>query len=146
MSENRMPVDIKIRTTIKDGKQKERHSMDASGEIMWRGSLLVVRFREPREENEPQTLQTIQLREGVMTVRREGAITMNQRFIEGVKTEGTYRSAYGPMAMETATEHVDYQWNEEQNRGVISLIYILTLQGSTTGTYNMEVTFEEAAQ
>ncbi|PTL38322.1 DUF1934 domain-containing protein [Alkalicoccus saliphilus] len=146
MKENRMPVDISIRTTIRDGKQREKHSMDASGEVLWRGGLMVLRFQEPREEEEARTTQTIQLRDGNLSVRRSGAIAMNQRFVEGIKTEGTYHSVYGPMAMETDTEKVNYEWNEEQGKGIITLVYVLTLQGSVTGTYNMKVTFEEVAQ
>jgi uncharacterized beta-barrel protein YwiB (DUF1934 family) len=41
---------------------------------------------------------------------------------------------------------VNYEWNEEQGKGIITLVYVLTLQGSVTGTYNMKVTFEEVAQ
>lgn len=146
MSENSMPVNIKIRTTIRDGKQRERHSMDASGSLSWRGGLVVLHFQEPREDSEAKTMQTMQLREGRLSVKREGAITMNQRFVEGTKTEGTYRSAYGPMHMITDTKSISYQWNEAKSTGVISLVYVLTLQGAETGRYSMEVTFEEGTQ
>ncbi|SDO61996.1 DUF1934 domain-containing protein [Alkalicoccus daliensis] len=143
MTENSMPVDIKIRTTIRDGKQKERHSMDAFGHLSWRGGLIVLRFQEPREDSEQKTMQTMQLRDGRLSVKRDGAISMNQRFVEGVKTEGTYRSPYGPMHMITDTESIQYTWDDEKKKGIISLIYVLTLQGSKTGTYSMEIVFEE---
>lgn len=146
MTENSMPVEIKIRTTIRDGRQKERHSMDAYGHLSWRGGLVVLRFQEPREESEQKTMQTMRLREGRLSVKREGAITMNQKFVEGVKTEGTYRSPYGPMHMMTDTESINYTWDENKNKGMISLVYVLTLQGSETGTYSMEIVFEEGEQ
>lgn len=138
-----MPVDIKIRTTIREGKQRERHSMDASGRLSWRGSLLVLHFQEPREDSEEKTMQMMQLREGRLSVKRDGAVTMNQRFVEGVETEGTYRSAFGPMSMLTDTKSIEYNWDEKKRRGVISLVYLLTLQGTEAGRYSMEVTFEE---
>ncbi|NJP37344.1 DUF1934 domain-containing protein [Alkalicoccus luteus] len=143
MTQNRMPVDISIRTDIKDGKQRERHTMEASGEVLWRGDMVVLKFREPREENEAGTDQTMQYRDGRLSVRREGDVTMNQRFIEGASTEGTYNSQAGPMHMMTKTKELTCDWDAAAGAGVIRLVYVLTLQGSETGTYTMKVTFEE---
>ncbi|WP_181186154.1 DUF1934 domain-containing protein [Alkalicoccus urumqiensis] len=143
---NKMDVAIRIQTTIRDGKQRERHTMDCEGELMWRGSLLVLRFQEPHEEETDRTHQTMQLRDGRLSVQRKGAVEMNQRFVEGVKTEGTFTSAAGPMLMETDTETVDYTWNEAEQQGRINLVYVLRLAGQQTGTYSMVVTFEEGRQ
>ncbi|QKS72806.1 DUF1934 domain-containing protein [Paenalkalicoccus suaedae] len=139
-----LPITIQVRTTIRDGKRSERHSMDAIGELFVKGEFLMLKFQEPREEQETEsTNQTIQLRDGRMTVQRKGAVTMNQRFVEGTKTEGMYNSIYGPMHMETDTKKVSYNWNEDDQAGDITLTYDLVLSGSQTGRYHMKVTFKE---
>lgn len=133
-----------MKTTIKDGKRKEIHTMEATGELFQRGDLTVLRFSEPKEENQEQTTtQTVRLSRDGMTVQRKGAITMNQRFLPGVKTEGMYHSAFGPMSMLTDTSKVDYNWDQETLEGYIVLQYDLELHGSDTGNYDMYVKIKE---
>ncbi|MCR6108266.1 DUF1934 domain-containing protein [Salipaludibacillus agaradhaerens] len=135
---------ITIHTTVKDGKRKEVHKMEASGRLFQRGHILVLRFTEPREEGQERTTdQTIKLSDGQMLVQRKGAITMNQRFIPGTETEGTYHSLYGPLAMRTSTSEVTYEWDEIAGEGDIHLRYGLVMQGASTGSYHMHVEFKE---
>jgi uncharacterized beta-barrel protein YwiB (DUF1934 family) len=135
---------ITIHTTVKDGKRKEVHKMEASGRLFQRGHILVLRFTEPREEGQERTTdQTIKLSDGQMLVQRKGAITMNQRFIPGTETEGTYHSLYGPLAMRTSTSEVTYDWDEIAGEGDIHLRYGLVMQGASTGSYHMHVEIKE---
>ncbi|MCE7792427.1 DUF1934 domain-containing protein [Salipaludibacillus sp. CUR1] len=144
MSSSGLPVTIHMRTTIKDGRRKEVHSMEASGELFHRGGMTVIRFSEPKEENDTQsTIQTVKLHRGQMSVQRKGAITMNQRFIPGRETEGMYHSPYGPMDMRTDTSEVDYEWDSQALEGFIDLRYALVMQGSKTGNYHMHVKIKE---
>lgn len=140
MSLNGRAVNIEMKTTIKDGKRKEIHTMEATGELLQRGKLTVLRFSEPKDEDQEQTTtQTVRLSLDGMTVQRKGAITMNQRFLPGVTTEGMYHSAFGPMSMRTDTTKVDYNWDQDTLEGYIVLKYNLELNGSDTGNYDMYV-------
>ncbi|WP_416147810.1 DUF1934 domain-containing protein [Salipaludibacillus sp. HK11] len=144
MSSSGLAVNIEMKTTIKDGKRKEVHTMEATGELFQRGQLTVLRFSEPKEEGEEQaTTQIVRLSRDGMTVQRKGAITMNQRFLPGVETEGMYNSAFGPMSMLTNTKKVNYDWDQDTRKGYIALQYHLVLQGSDTGNYDMYVKFKE---
>ncbi|WP_280770474.1 DUF1934 domain-containing protein [Salipaludibacillus daqingensis] len=144
MSSSGLAVTIEMKTTIKDGKRKEVHTMEATGELFQRGQLTVLRFSEPKEEGQEQsTTQTVRLTDEGMTVQRKGAITMNQRFIPGVETEGMYHSAFGPMSMRTDTSKIDYDWDQDAQEGFIVLQYALELQGSDTGNYDMYVKIKE---
>lgn len=144
MSSSGLPVSIQMNTTIRDGERKEIHTMDAEGNVFQRGDMIVLRFSEPREEHDKTgTMQTVKLYQGRMTVQRKGTVTMNQRFIPGVETEGMYHSPYGPMEMRTDTSVVDYQWDDEAMEGFIDLRYILVMQGSETGHYHMHVKIKE---
>jgi len=144
MSSTGLAVNIEMKTTIKDGKRKEIHTMEATGELFQRGKLIVLRFLEPKEESQEQTTtQTVRLSPDGMTVQRKGAITMNQRFVPGVATEGMYHSAFGPMSMITDTTKVDYNWDQGGLEGYIELKYKLELQGSDTGQYDMHVKIKE---
>ncbi|PYZ91590.1 hypothetical protein CR194_18315 [Salipaludibacillus keqinensis] len=144
MSSSGLPVSVQMKTTIKDGKRKEIHTMEATGNLYQRGELTVLRFSEPKEENdEASTTQTVKLNRGEMSVQRKGAITMNQRFVPGIETEGMYHSQFGPMSMLTDTSEVNYNWDKEAREGWIALRYTLVLQGSQTGNYDMYVKIKE---
>lgn len=143
MSSNGIDVAIMIQTTIRDAGEKEIHRMAAKGLLFQRGQQTVLRFQEPKEENEKQTTQTVKLNGGEMSVLRKGAVSMNQRFIPGSETEGVYHSAYGPMSMRTDTKDLDYGFDKQTMEGFIELRYKLVMQGTQTGDYHMHVSIKE---
>ncbi|RKL67961.1 hypothetical protein CR203_05505 [Salipaludibacillus neizhouensis] len=144
MSSNGVNVTVNVKTTIRDGKAKEVHQMAAEGQLFQRGQQTVLRFNEPKEEEkDKQTVQTVKLHKGEMSVLRKGGISMNQRFIPGQKTEGIYHSPFGPMSMSTDTKEFDYHWDEQELEGYIDLRYKLIMQSSNTGNYHMHVSIKE---
>ncbi|PYZ96128.1 hypothetical protein CR205_17325 [Alteribacter lacisalsi] len=139
-----LPVHIHMKTEVRDQGQKDTNALQASGRLISKGDITYLRFEEPRQEGiEEATMQTVKIQQGEMMVIRKGAVNMNQRFVTGVVTEGTYQSPYGPMRMLTDTKHVRFLWDETANQGEIRLTYTLTLQGQTAGEYDMRVTVKE---
>ncbi|TMW72126.1 DUF1934 domain-containing protein [Alteribacter natronophilus] len=141
-----LPVQINMTTEVRDQGQKDTNTMEAAGRLIAKGDTTYLRFEEPQQEGLEPTNQTVKIQQGEMTVIRKGAVNMNQRFITGVKTEGTYQSPYGPMRMLTDTKNVRFLWDETENKGEIRLTYSLILQGQSAGEYDMRVTVKEEPQ
>ncbi|RNA67858.1 DUF1934 domain-containing protein [Alteribacter keqinensis] len=136
-------VHIHMKTQINDQGRKETNTVKATGRLMSKGQVTYLRFEEPAEEGIDKTMQTVKVQQGEMSVIRKGAVNMNQRFVTGVETEGTYHSPYGPMRMLTDTKNVRFLWDESASKGEIQLSYALTLQGEFAGDYEMRVTLKE---
>ncbi|ADI00686.1 Domain of unknown function DUF1934 [[Bacillus] selenitireducens MLS10] len=144
MTHKGQAVHVRIHTLITDGDRQESHTMEAGGRLLQGSGLLVIRFTEPKEAGERPTTQQIKCTESEMTVRRQGQVTMNQRFSEGVTTEGVYETPELRMPMETTTTRLSQEWDDVSGRGEIALSYDLVLQGEKTGRYDMTITLKEA--
>ena len=144
MAEKGQAVHVRLHTQITDGERRETHTMEAGGRLLRGAGLFVIRFTEPQASGERPTTQQIKCTESEMTVRRQGQITMNQRFSEGMTTEGVYETAELRMPMETTTTHFSHEWDETSGSGEITLRYDLVLQGEETGHYEMTITLKEA--
>ncbi|MDG5787371.1 DUF1934 domain-containing protein [Evansella sp. AB-P1] len=138
------PIQIKMKTTIRDGSQKDTTELNAKGHIFHKGSAMFLRFQEPLQEGQNKTtMQTMKIQKNELIVLRKGAVTMNQRFVSGISTEGTYQSPFGIMTMETKTKEIVFNWDNEKHQGSLKLRYSLRLQGSKAGNYEMQVKFKE---
>ncbi|AOM81526.1 DUF1934 domain-containing protein [Salisediminibacterium beveridgei] len=146
MTKTEERVAIRMVTHISDGDRREKHTMDAVGQLMTGSGLLVLRFEEPSETDDIPTSQHIKCTGTEMTVRRHGQISMNQRFVEGVTTEGVYQTPEIRMPMETTTRHLTHEWDTHEQKGEIQLSYDLVLQGEATGRYDMTIKIEEATR
>lgn len=138
------PVTIELNTTITDGDRRETHTMNAEGKLYRRGSLTVIRFEEPKDDpaNEA-TLQTVKLSGAELSVNRKGHVSMQQRFVEGLETEGSYQSPYGKIVMNTETHEVNYAWDEVRCQGYFELRYTLIIQGGAVGDYHLYAALKE---
>ncbi|ADU32351.1 DUF1934 domain-containing protein [Evansella cellulosilytica] len=143
---NSIPVEIQMKTTIRDGNQQDTSVMKSTGHLIQKSLSTFLRFEEPNEENEKQlTMQTVKIQNGEVTVIRKGAVTMNQRFIPGIETEGMYHSKFGSLLMITKTNKADFQWDDVNSEGQLHLTYTLTLQGAKAGDYEMRVSIKEVS-
>ncbi|WP_088036748.1 DUF1934 domain-containing protein [Evansella clarkii] len=140
-----LPVAVLMNTTIRDSGRKDTTEIKAEGLLFQKGASVFLRFQEPDEEA-GKTVQTIKIKNEEMSVIRKGAVTMNQRFIQGAETEGMYHSPYGPMEMITKTKEVYYNWNSTSKTGKLRLRYNLRLQGGNAGDYDMRVTIREVSE
>ncbi|WP_157812085.1 DUF1934 domain-containing protein [Alteribacter populi] len=140
-----LAVHINMKTKIQDQGHSDTNTINTMGRMLTKGDITYLRFEEPQEEGESveRTMQTVKIQQGEMTVIRKGAMNMNQRFVSGVETEGTYQSPYGPMRMRTNTKNVRFLWDETSKQGEIQLQYSLTLQGDYAGEYDMRVSLKE---
>ncbi|MBU9714891.1 DUF1934 domain-containing protein [Evansella tamaricis] len=148
----RRSVTIEMTTTIKDGPQSNTNVIHAKGELIRKGATTFIRFEEPSlsssaEEMSSQetmsTTQIIKIDQQEISVSRKGAVSMNQRFIQGKTTEGMYQSPYGKMAMRTNTKEATYSWDPDHKQGIIGLNYNLHLQGENAGDYIIHVKLKE---
>jgi uncharacterized beta-barrel protein YwiB (DUF1934 family) len=73
---------------------------------------------------------------------RQGKIRMNQRFVLGQRTSGTYEIAQGQLSMVTVTEQLDTLFNP-QGLGRAVWAYRLWLGGSEVGYFRITLDVQE---
>lgn len=137
-----LQVKIHMSTTINDRGKIEKNTFSAIGQVFHKGTSTYIMFDEPSQTDQV-TKQTVRIQEDRFTVIRNGAISMNQQFIEGKETEGTFRAPYGVFAMRTKTKQLSFQWDEQRGEGVAKLRYTLQLQNEHAGEYDLKLTLKE---
>lgn len=131
-----------MKTSIRDGDVNETVEFASSGIYYKKGALLYLQFEENlKEVGNVSQLVKIDMDKQEVTVLRKGDVAMRQLFIVNKKTEGTYRSQFGTMLMETSTERIYLQIDEANTRGTIELTYTLQMQEQFAGHYYATINF-----
>lgn len=135
---NKSIVSVKMTMEIIDQDQQEVTVVEEEGQLMERGNLTVLTFREQHNEEEPiDSLITIQ--QDKVTVKRSGSISMIQRFIAGQITENIYKHAYGSMHMETRTEQVYFDRPQGEKTGMLYVNYQTSLNGEEPRQHKLTI-------
>lgn len=96
-------------------------------------------YQEPAETGlDTRTEITVDGEE--LTVRRRGAVEMEQSFCRGGHCRGNYRTPYGQLALETRT--IQTEVNLTETGGNIKLKYELFLAGEYIGIHWLEINFQ----
>ncbi|MEH7343257.1 DUF1934 domain-containing protein [Bacillus sp. JJ1532] len=136
-----MPVKIKVKTDIRDGHSKDTFELIAFGRYYIKENARFLQYEEAMEEGMAKTIIKVSDKEGL--IMRSGAVRMRLPFIMNKKLKGSYHTPYGVFEIETMTKRLDHQFNEQTGNGSIDLLYELKMQGASSGTYHLSITFEE---
>ncbi|SDZ44628.1 Uncharacterized beta-barrel protein YwiB, DUF1934 family [Evansella caseinilytica] len=149
------PVTIHMKTTVyHGGNHEETNAISTDGQLFTQGQTTYLRFQEPPEMNgsqdksaasvtAPPTIQLIKIRQGEISVSRKGAVSMKQRFIPGLSTEGMYHSPHGPLAMKTKTKSLEFIRDTERSTWTLQLRYTLHLQEVYAGEFDIRITIKK---
>src|SRR5699024_9155528 len=107
-------VSIKLHTIIDDQGEKEMSIIQQKGLYYRKGELEVLTFTD-KVEGIGEIRNHITITPDKVTVKRSGAVSMNQQFVEGKKSECLYRHPYGMFHMELYTEHISSEYCPDQN-------------------------------
>lgn len=140
-----IPVLIGMQTVIHDGSRQETTNVQAKGTLTSKGNATYIRYEEEMAEA-GSVRNVVKIGQNDVTIVRNGAVSMRQRFQEGVTTEGRYKSPVGTMKMETETKRVTYDWDGENGCGRFCLDYDLTLQDRGVGRFELTMKLKEALQ
>ena len=126
-------------THLLDGEsQTSRYEYKAAGMKKADGWL----FSYKEEMDDGLLVQTVlKITEEEASLLRQGGIQMKQRYSQGGKTHGLYRSPYGPMTMETLTNRLHIEWH--QSRPIqVEIEYQLWLNEQETGEYKLALAID----
>lgn len=133
---NQVPVNIHLKTTIKQDQEKENYELMLRGFYYQKGSSAFLKYDEVLEEGTVHTIVKMSNRDAV--ILRSGAVKMRLSFHADVEKNGSYESPYGTLLLSTRTKKI------ETNEGQFLLKYDLCMQGEVSGTYEMSITYKEA--
>lgn len=94
-------------------------------------------------ETQPDTAETdhvtLTMKNGVVTMNREGEINTSMIFAQGSRYEGSYNTPYGALEMGVFPTQVRYHVSD--NRGEVVLKYQLDIQGQYASMREMRIRF-----
>jgi uncharacterized beta-barrel protein YwiB (DUF1934 family) len=137
---------VTMDTSISDGENQETVHIATDGRFFKKNGHFYLQFKE--ENQEMATVNQIVKIDASheVTVIRQGAVSMKQPFQLARKTTGVYRSQYGTMLMETMTNRVDIQLDEQIAIGTIQLAYQLHMQHQFAGDYLVTIKFRRISK
>lgn len=136
-----IPVKIKVHTSIQNGEEKETFELITFGRYYQKNSSSYLLYEENSEEGQLKT--TIKLTDHEMLLMRTGSIKMRMLLEAQKSHHGSYTTPFGELKIVTETKELRNKWDEQTNKGSIEVLYDLIIQGSTAGTYQLQISFEE---
>lgn len=134
-------VSVVMKTQITDGDQRQVNDLATEGRLYRKASGFYLQFKEDIQDVGPVN-QIVKIDENnAVTVIRQGAVSMKQLFLQGEKTEGVYRSTFATMLMETHTNRMNIEINEDEGIGSVQLSYQLHMQSEYAGDYDVTINF-----
>lgn len=135
-------VQIELRTVIDDQGHKEMSIVKQTGKYTATEDREVLVFKEQTEVGDIRNFITLQ--DGKFTLKRSGAVSMNQRLIQGQETVCIYRHPYGNILMDAKTIAMSYVRLTDYTPGVMNIEYEVTLNGEQTRMHHLTLTYEGA--
>lgn len=140
MQQNSKHVNITLKTMIfdLDSGEQETQEQNFTGEWTKKGDIDVLRYQEVIEE--AGTIQNmIMIRPERISIKRTGAIQMNQQFQLGQKTENIYQHMHGNIHMETFVESITF--TEDTMPRVLDMNYTMKLNGQIERKHQLKLQF-----
>lgn len=141
MSQEKRQVDIQFQMEIDDKGEMEYNTVKEKGHFFSKGPLDVIIYTEEIDGNAIKNLITIH--KDKVTIKRTGAITMNQQFNVGRKTESLYQHPHGHIHMETYTNKMTYQSLRHEDKGRLEIDYSVKLNGLDNRNHSLILTYHE---
>lgn len=141
-SAEQMPVRVHIQTTYWSEDEKQVIELTVFGQLYKKRTAYFLQYEEVHEEGKMKTI--IKLTENEAVIMRSGLLKMRMRLRETERLRGTYETPYGNLPIYTKAKQIKHVFDEQHTQGTITLHYDLMIDGSQTGTYHLQVTYEEA--
>ena len=135
MSIPEIPVKIKVKTTI---DQEDTFELSVFGQYYKKANASFLRYEEVMEEGRVRTIVKVSAAEAL--ILRSGAVKMRLPFRLHTTVTGSYEMPFGRFETTTTTKKM------KQEDGLIEILYDFTMQGGSSGTYHLEISFQEEIQ
>jgi len=121
-------VNIELQTTIEDNGMKEITTIKEYGKLYTREHMHLVMYEEKTDDQE-KVKNMISIQPDKVSIRRSGAVKMNQIFREGERSENIFHHPYGRIHMDTYTKSIEYHPVDETSDGKLVINYTVNLNG-----------------
>lgn len=140
MKQTRHNVSIKVHMKIYDDDEMEQTMTSHKGELFIKDGFEVLIYDEKiNDEGKVRNLMTI--KDGQVNLKRSGAISMNQKFSLHQSTQSLYQHPYGAFHMETFTEKINM--DEEQEQKSLTIHYDIKLNGNKKQKHVLVLTYSK---
>jgi uncharacterized beta-barrel protein YwiB (DUF1934 family) len=138
-----MSVKMNVKTTIFQDGQEEIIEGTALGDFIQKENASYLQYEEITAEGSIRTIVKMAGTEAL--ILRNGAVKMKLPFKLNQEMRGSYELPFARFETVTVAKHIDLCY--ESGRGKLDLQYDFSLQGAPgTGTYQLEITFQEEEQ
>lgn len=145
MEGQQVPVSIRLVTEIRELDEKAVTVVEETGSLIQKGKFTVLTFTE-HQEDQPNIDAFITITDDKVSIKRTGAVDMHQQFKKKQQTENMYRHALGIIHMETYTDQVIFEKQNNQLKGKLFISYTTKLNGEGNRRHRLTLTFEEVVQ
>ncbi len=135
-------VAVTLRTLIDDEGEKELSVVKQQGIYYRKKDLEVITFTEQHGET-GEVRNIISIHPDMVTVKRSGAITMNQQFKEKKKSECLYRHPYGRFYLELYTKKIEMKPMTKGQDGEVNVEYDAYIDGQSPRHHHLTLTYME---
>ncbi|PKR77174.1 hypothetical protein CEY16_10560 [Halalkalibacillus sediminis] len=142
MQDQMIDVSIQIKTEIKDENGEETITRKENGQYVHKEGFHVLKYEEHIEEI-GDVSTTLIIQDSKITLKREGAIKMQQIFRIGKHTESVYYHPYGSFRMETETYRMEFHKSIDNKMGKLFIVYDVIMNEEEPRNYTLAVEFEE---
>ena len=122
-----------------DGQPEDTMRLITTGILLEKPDETIIRYQESLDENEPPQQIEITVRDGVVTMNRQGAFDANMVFQKGRRYESQYRTPYGTLDMALYCTRATF--TIDQDGGELSLQYQLDVSGQFAAMHDMRLHF-----
>ncbi|MEA4927216.1 MAG: DUF1934 domain-containing protein [Candidatus Limiplasma sp.] len=122
-----------------EGQTEEPMRLITTGELFQKPEETVIRYEESLDENEPPQKIELTIRDGSVTMSRNGAYDTKLVFEKGKRYESQYRTPYGVMDMALFCTRASFA--QDREGGELTLQYQLDLAGQFAAVHDMHLHF-----
>lgn len=134
-----VPVQVKLSSTITQEGQQERFDFDEEGTFVEMNGKYYLRYVE-HQQGQATPVQ-VRFDEKFVRLRRQSVVETNLLFDPTQSTIMRYRTQYGLINLEVATDQLDQQLDTEKPAGHVWVSYQLKNAGQIVGSYQLELQF-----
>ncbi|WP_235846998.1 DUF1934 domain-containing protein [Neobacillus soli] len=127
-----IPVKIKVKTTI---DEQETFELTAFGRYYKKNHAFFLQYEEVMEEGSVRTIVKVAADEAL--ILRGGAVKMRLPFRLHEKLHGSYEMPFGTFETTTLARRIKH------TEGHLDILYDFVMQGAASGTYHLEISFQE---
>ncbi|KGX86483.1 DUF1934 domain-containing protein [Pontibacillus litoralis] len=142
MSDERIPIKVRLVTEMKDREDKQKVVVEETGDYIRKGNTSVIRYTEHHEEEQPID-NMVTIKPDKVIVRRTGPVHMNQIFQVEQVTENIYHHPYGNFHMLTTTKSIHLEQSDAPIKGMLKMVYDLEMNGQVKQRHRFSLRFQE---